>query len=205
MDDAEHADRPAPAGGRARGLPHLRADRHRPASQRKPGHQHHSALGNIEETITVQGATPLVDVRSAGISESSSRSGSWSCRCRDARSPISSCSRAGRSTPAGFRRSARATAWRSRWPADCATASSISSTGPRTTARTISATCRSPSRTRCRNSAWPAAGCRGDRHALVGSGQCGHQVRHQQVSRERVRVLPRRSVQRSGVFRAGGS
>ena len=47
------------------------------------------ALGNLEETVTVEGAAPLVDVRSAGIKRGRRAvSESWSSRCRHGRSPI---------------------------------------------------------------------------------------------------------------------
>jgi hypothetical protein len=45
------------------------------------------AVGNLEETVSVEAAAPIVDVRSAGISASSKTSASSNCRCRGARSP----------------------------------------------------------------------------------------------------------------------
>ena len=45
------------------------------------------SVGSLEETISVQAAAPLVDVRSTGISEVVEQQGSSSCRCRDVRSP----------------------------------------------------------------------------------------------------------------------
>ena len=54
----------------AAGLPHLRADRHR-AAGRRPRRPSTPCLrvGNLEETVSVEAAAPLVDVQSAGISE----------------------------------------------------------------------------------------------------------------------------------------
>ena len=46
------------------------------------------AVGSVEETVSVEAAAPIVDVRSAGISAVVSRSGSSSYRFGDARSPI---------------------------------------------------------------------------------------------------------------------
>ena len=115
------------------------------------------ALGNVEETVTVEAATPLVDVRSAGISEvvEQERIVELPLQGRQVTDLIVL---AGGAVNTG-RVSALSTSnsVASRWPAGCATASSTSSTAPRTTARTTSATCRSPSRTRCRSSASPAA------------------------------------------------
>ena len=54
----------------APGVPHLRADRHRAAGRRHARRSTPSlAVGNLEETVSVEAAAPLVDVRSAGISE----------------------------------------------------------------------------------------------------------------------------------------
>ena len=70
LSDLQPADRPVPAGGVAAGIPHLRADRHRAAGRRDADDQRRrSALGTLEETVTVEAAAPLVDVRSAGISD----------------------------------------------------------------------------------------------------------------------------------------
>ena len=44
------------------------------------------ALGELEETVTVEAAAPLVDVRSAASARSSRTSASSSCRCRAGRS-----------------------------------------------------------------------------------------------------------------------
>ena len=43
------------------------------------------AVGNLEETVSVEAAAPLVDVRSAGIGRSSRTNASSSCRSRDGR------------------------------------------------------------------------------------------------------------------------
>ena len=46
------------------------------------------AVGSLEESVTVEAAAPLVDVRSAGHQHGRGQSRrSWSCRCRAARSP----------------------------------------------------------------------------------------------------------------------
>jgi hypothetical protein len=43
------------------------------------------AIGTLDETVSVEAAAPLVDVKSAGSVTSWTTSGSWSCRCRDDR------------------------------------------------------------------------------------------------------------------------
>ena len=63
------ADRAVPARGRALRLRQLRPDRHRAAGRRQPHHQRALAVGDLAETVTVEASTPLVDVRSAGISD----------------------------------------------------------------------------------------------------------------------------------------
>ena len=54
----------------AAGVPHLRPDRHRAAGRRRRRRSMWSlAVGNLEETVSVEAAAPIVDVRSAGISD----------------------------------------------------------------------------------------------------------------------------------------
>ncbi len=64
---AQPADRPLSPGSYARGLPHLRADRHRAAGQQQPGHPGTLQLGSLEETVSVEASAPLVETRNPAI------------------------------------------------------------------------------------------------------------------------------------------
>ena len=119
------------------------------------------ALGNLEETVTVEAAAPLVDVRSAGISEVVEQE-------RIVELPLQGAQGHGPDRPGRARRQHRPGLAR------LSTADSVAHLGRGraaqrrrlharrrrcTTARTTTATCRFPSRMRCRSSASPPAAC----------------------------------------------
>jgi hypothetical protein len=51
------------------GVPHLRADGHRAASCAERVINASLGVGDLAETVSVEAATPLIDVRTSGISE----------------------------------------------------------------------------------------------------------------------------------------
>ena len=205
LDDAEHADWTVPARGFARGIPHLRADRHRPAGQRQPGDQHDARSGE-----------PGRDDHGRRRNAARGRP-----QRRDQRGRRAGADRGVAAPGPPGHRSHRARRRRGQHGPDFGAQheQQRGDLGGRRAAqrcRVSARRCRAQQPARSRQPAVPlpgrAAGIqrgerrsrRGDRYALVGCGQCRHQVRHQQISRERVRVLPRRPVQRSVVFRPSG-
>ena len=86
--DAEPADSVRTARGVAAGFPHLRADRHRAAGRRHADDQRRRWPSATSRRRSRSKRRRRSSTCAAPASaRSSSRSGSWSCRCRDARSP----------------------------------------------------------------------------------------------------------------------
>ena len=164
------------------------------------------ALGNVEETVTVEGATPLVDVKSAGISEvvEQERIVELPLQGRQVTdlivaaggavntgrvSALSTSGAVAISVAGGLRSGVE-------YQLDGAAHNSVHDNTnlpfPFPDAlQEFSVVQRRPGG--------------GDRDALDGGGQCRDQVGHQRLPREPVRILPRRPVQRPGTFRPARS
>ena len=148
------------------------------------------AVGNLEETVSVEAAAPLVDVRSAGISDvvEQERIVELPLQGRQVTDLIMLAGAAvntGRVTRLGIAQRRRHL--RRRRPRSGV---AYTSTARSTTTLTTTPTCRFLSRRAAgipRGDQWPV---RRERDALVGVGQCGDQVRHQQPARQRLRVPP---------------
>ena len=102
VDHVEPADRALSARSLAAGIPHLRADRHRAAGRGHADDQRGAGASGISRRrCRWKPPRPSWTCGAPASARSSSRSGSWSCRSRDARSPTSSSWRVAPSRRAG--------------------------------------------------------------------------------------------------------
>ena len=173
------------------------ADRHRAAGRRHADAQRRAGLGDLAETVTVEAAAPLVDVRSAGISEvvENERIVELPLQGRQvtdlivlagAAVPRDIGTDAARATPGSASIASRAAVVRRRLL-------------PRRRAAQRLVQQPEPAAAVSRRAAGVQRGderpLRAERRALGRVGQRGDEVGHQSLSRERVRVPPRPSVQ----------
>jgi hypothetical protein len=161
-------------------------------------------VGSLEETVSVEAAAPIVDVRSAGISEvvENERIVELPLQGRQvtdlillAGAAVQTGAPNNRSFQGGvFIPSPEAKASASR---TCSTALCI-------TARPMRVACRSPSPMHCRSSRLPRAACPPRTACTRGLGQRGDQVGTNNLTGQPVRVPPRPPIQRDQSFAAIG-